>query len=121
MDVDDIWYGRWAIGDYPKITVLNFLQSGNTNMVDEQTCVVHCCVIGHSCTNVKQDHCYVLGRSCADVCEEQLMGWKGNKDDIRCGIYDTRGYSKMVLTNWMGGALWVGGAAGGVRCDGGCR
>jgi hypothetical protein len=26
-DLDEIWYGRHAIGDYPKIVLLNFLQS----------------------------------------------------------------------------------------------
>jgi hypothetical protein len=26
-DLDEIWYGHYAIGDYPKIVILNFLQS----------------------------------------------------------------------------------------------
>jgi hypothetical protein len=26
-DLDEIWYGRYAIGEYPKILLLNFLQS----------------------------------------------------------------------------------------------
>jgi hypothetical protein len=26
-DLDEIWYGRYAIGDYPKIVLYNFLQS----------------------------------------------------------------------------------------------
>jgi hypothetical protein len=26
-DLDDIWYGRYATGVYPKIILLNFLQS----------------------------------------------------------------------------------------------
>jgi hypothetical protein len=25
-DVDEIWYGRYATGDYPKIVLFNFLQ-----------------------------------------------------------------------------------------------
>jgi hypothetical protein len=32
-DLDEIWYGLYAIGDYPKIVLLNFLQY-------EQTCEV---------------------------------------------------------------------------------
>jgi hypothetical protein len=42
-DEDETWYGRYAIGDYPKIVLFNSLQSENTNMADEQTCEVHCC------------------------------------------------------------------------------
>jgi hypothetical protein len=26
MDLDEIWYGRHAIGDYPEIILYNFLQ-----------------------------------------------------------------------------------------------
>jgi hypothetical protein len=26
MDLDEIWYGHYAIGDYPKIVLFNFLQ-----------------------------------------------------------------------------------------------
>jgi hypothetical protein len=26
MDLDEIWYGCYATGDYPKIVLLNFLQ-----------------------------------------------------------------------------------------------
>lgn len=33
-DLDEIWYGLYIIGVYPKIVVLNFLQS-NTYMADE--------------------------------------------------------------------------------------
>jgi hypothetical protein len=33
-DLDEIWYGLYIIGVYPKIVVLNFLQS-NTYMTDE--------------------------------------------------------------------------------------
>jgi hypothetical protein len=25
-DLDEIWYGRYAIGDYPKIILFNFIQ-----------------------------------------------------------------------------------------------
>jgi hypothetical protein len=32
--LDDIWYGRFAIGDYPEIILFN------TIMADEQTCEV---------------------------------------------------------------------------------
>jgi hypothetical protein len=40
-DLDEIWYGPYAIGIYPKIVLLNFLQSViATNMADEQTCEV---------------------------------------------------------------------------------
>jgi hypothetical protein len=34
-DVNEIWYGRCATGDYPKVVLLSFLQSGNTNMANE--------------------------------------------------------------------------------------
>jgi hypothetical protein len=43
-------------------------------MADEQTCEVHCCVVSHSCINVKQGYCCVFGCSCANVSEEQVMG-----------------------------------------------
>jgi hypothetical protein len=39
MDLDEIWYGRYAIGDYPKLYFTIFYNR-NTNMVDEQTCEV---------------------------------------------------------------------------------
>jgi hypothetical protein len=26
MDLDEIWYGHYAIGEYPKIILFNFLQ-----------------------------------------------------------------------------------------------
>jgi hypothetical protein len=34
MDLEEIWYGHYAIGDYPKIVLYNFLQSvsGQTNL-----------------------------------------------------------------------------------------
>jgi hypothetical protein len=39
MDLYEIWYGYYAIGDYPKI-FLQFSTVGNMNMADEQTCEV---------------------------------------------------------------------------------
>jgi hypothetical protein len=44
-------------------------------MVEEETSEVHCCVAGHSGTNVIQGRCCVLGHSCANVSEENLNGW----------------------------------------------
>jgi hypothetical protein len=69
-DVDVIFFGSYAIGDYSKIELFNSLQSGNANKLE-----VHCCIAGHSCSNVKQMYSCVFGRSCANVSEEQLMGW----------------------------------------------
>jgi hypothetical protein len=40
MDVDEILYGHYAIGNCRKIILFNFLQLGNTNIAGEQTCEV---------------------------------------------------------------------------------
>jgi hypothetical protein len=39
-DLDVIWYGLYATGEYPKILFLNFLQSLIPTWRDEQTCEV---------------------------------------------------------------------------------
>jgi hypothetical protein len=39
MDLDEIWYGSYTIGDYPSHT-FQFSTIGNTNMVVKQTCEV---------------------------------------------------------------------------------
>jgi hypothetical protein len=39
-DFDDIWCGRYAIGDCPTLVLLYFLQSITLNMSDERTCEV---------------------------------------------------------------------------------
>jgi hypothetical protein len=38
-DLDEIWYGRYAIGDDPKIN-FNFIQQVIPTWPDEQTCEV---------------------------------------------------------------------------------
>jgi hypothetical protein len=34
-DLDEIWYGLYAIGDYPKIVLFKLPTISNTNMAEE--------------------------------------------------------------------------------------
>jgi hypothetical protein len=68
---------------------------GNTDVADEQTCEVHCCVVGPSCTNVIQGNCRVIGHSCANVSEERLMGW------LCLPVCLTAGFNYIVGQQWV--------------------